>query len=101
VNPDLLKEVAVTGVTHIAGNDIQIGNLLRQRCAWCGAVLVDYNLDQIMYTEDTPVDERRPATWPVGELVEIDGIATKLVPHENGAQLPANACGRIEAAITV
>lgn len=92
----------MTGVVHIAGNDLRVNNLLRQRCAWCGAVLVDYDLDRLMVpTDQIPADgDFRPATWPVGDLVEVDGNATWVVPHEDGAQLPANACGRIDAAVT-
>jgi hypothetical protein len=76
-------------IVHIAGNDVQVGAQLRQRCAWCGALVVDYELDRIAVPEG---QDPRPATWPVGGLVEIDGNALWFVPHNSGDPLPANAC---------
>jgi len=82
---------------HIAGPDITIGPLLRQRCAWCGTTLVDYNLDRVA----VPVGQGpRPATWPIGGLVELDGNASWTVDHQDGAQLPDGACGRLDPVVT-
>lgn len=88
-------------VVHIAGNDVQIGDQLRQRCAWCGTVLVDHTLSQLMYEASTPPEERRPATWPVGGLVEVDGGASWTVEHNDGDPLPDNACGAAHPEVTV
>lgn len=38
-------------VTHIAGLDVQVGRYLRQRCAWCGAMLSDYDLARVAVPE--------------------------------------------------
>lgn len=85
------------GVVHIAGPDIQVNNQLRQRRTWCGAVLIDYALELIA----VPIgQDPRPATWPVGELIEVDGPMSMVVPHTDGDQLPANACGQIDHDIT-
>lgn len=85
-------------IVHIAGNDLQVGNQLRQRCAWCGAVLVDYALDRIA----VPIgQDAMPAMWPVGSLVELDGSASWAVAHDDGCPLPANACGQLDAEVTV
>ncbi len=87
----------MAGVTHIAGIDVQVGSQLRQRCAWCGAVLLDYALDRIA----VPVgQDPRPSTWLVGELVEVDGSWSAIVPHEDGEQLPENACGKLDPEAT-
>lgn len=85
------------GIVHIAGPDIQVNNQLRQRCAWCGAVLVDYALERIAVPEG---QDPRPATWPVSELVEVDGNASWIRPHTDGEQLPENACARIDHDVT-
>lgn len=87
---------------HIAGLDIQIGPLLRQRCAWCDTVLVDYDLTCTASPCGDPCknfgcrpENHRPATWPVSQLVEVDGAwprVTALVPHIDGDPLPDNAC---------
>jgi len=88
------------GVVHIVGVAIEIGPLIRQRCSWCGAVLVDCDLRLMGFEERTPPEERRPATWTSGGLVEIDGNMTTVVDHEDGAVLPANSCGLLDPAVT-
>lgn len=85
-------------LVHIAGNDVQIGNRLRQRCAWCGAVLVDYDLDRVAVPEG---QDPRPATWPVAELVAVDGPASWVVEHEDGQPLPDNACAVLDPEVTL
>lgn len=87
----------MTAVIHIAGPDITIGCLLRQRCAWCGATLLDYNLHLVA----VPVgQDPRPATWPPGDLIAVDGNASYSVDHEDGAPLPSGSCGLIDPAVT-
>lgn len=91
-------------IVHIAGVDIQVGPHLRQRCSWCGAVLIDYeNLDQIAVaiTEEDPNPSTRPATWPTGKLVGVAGNAQWAVPHEDGDPIPATACARLDPAVTL
>ncbi|SDK31097.1 hypothetical protein SAMN04488074_105127 [Lentzea albidocapillata subsp. violacea] len=77
------------GVVHIAGLDVQIGQLLRQRCGWCAEVLVDYDLALTAVPEG---QAGRPATWPVGGLVVVDGGVKVSVSHTAADQLPKNAC---------
>lgn len=87
----------MTAIVHIAGSDVQVGCRLRQRCAWCGATLVDYDLMCIAVPEG---QDPRPATWGVGLLVEVDGSVSFVVEHEDGADLPDNACAVIDADVT-
>ncbi|PRY35371.1 hypothetical protein CLV43_114289 [Umezawaea tangerina] len=82
------------GVVHIAGMVVLIGPLVRQRCSWCGAVLVDVDKTLIA----VPVgQDPTPPTWPIGGLVEIDGNMTSVV---DGERLPVNACGLLDPAVT-
>lgn len=99
LNPDdelLVAEFASqldAAVVHIAGIDVTVGRSLRQLCAWCGAVLIDYRLDHI----EVPVgQDPTPATWPVGIMVLVDGnMQTSL---DDTGNLPDNACAyRLEA----
>jgi len=84
-------------IVHIAGPDIQIDTQLRQRCSWCGAVLVDYALDRVM----VPVgQDPRPGTWPVGAMVLVDGPMSTTVDHDSGRPLPDGSCGRLDPAVT-
>lgn len=100
--------VATGAVVHIAAPYARIGIRLRQRCLWCGAVLLDYDLDrtaspcgEACQAAGCQPDNHRPATWPAGSLVEVEGNARSVVPHEDGADLPANACALIDDEVTV
>lgn len=93
-----MTDVPTGAITHIAGLDVQVGPYLRQRCAWCGAVLSDYDLARVAVPEG---QNPRPAMWEVGILVAIDGVASWVVDHEDGADLPANACALLDPAVTV
>lgn len=93
----------VSGVVHIAGPAIQIDGQLRQRCSWCGALLLDYALGRVA----VPVDQdARPATWAMDACVAVDGNAQYLVglvdsvvkPGEK--RLPDGACGRLDPEVT-
>lgn len=74
-------------VTHIAAPHIVIdGRWLRQRCGWCGAVLVEDDLTRVAVPTGT---DPMPATWATGELVTVDGSMSWTV---SGEQLPDDAC---------
>lgn len=81
---------------------MQVGCRLRQRCAWCGAVLADYDLTRLaVFPAPPPGQEVRPAMWGVQDLIRVDGNAYMVVDHEEGADLPADACARIDDEVTV
>jgi hypothetical protein len=87
-----------TGVIHVAGVHVQVGHRLRQRCAWCGAMLIDYDLARVA----VPIgQDAAVATWPVGQLVLVDGGMSALIEHEDGAPLPDGACGKLDPEVTV
>lgn len=88
----------MSAVTHITGMYVRIENRLRQRCAWCGAVLIDYDLVNLAVPEG---QEGQPGAWPVGELVAVDGAASYVVKHVDGDPLPEDACGRLDPEVTV
>jgi hypothetical protein len=91
-------------VVHITGQAIQIGQHLRQRCAWCGAALIDYQLDRMAFSIDPTSDPRGdldpPAMWPFDSLVAVDGAASWTVEHEAGTPLPAGCCGLLDPEAT-
>lgn len=94
-------------VIHIAGLDVAVGTRLRQRCAWCGAVLEDVDLARVaMAVSDTPddghVDHTYPV-WPVGGLVEVwgaGGVRNTVILGDN-ENLPPNACAQLDDAVTL
>lgn len=77
----------MTGVVHIVGTVVNVGPRTRQCCAWCGAVLLDYDLTRIA----VPVgqDATAPAHFPPGALLEVDGNCKAVL---DGDRLPDNAC---------
>lgn len=102
------------GIVHIAGPCITIaGRYARQRCSWCGEVLIDEDLENVMVAPAGPLHhfpvgelveaaEASPAGplhFPVGELVEVaEGNPRRmslLAPQENpdgDCKLPLNFC---------
>jgi hypothetical protein len=87
----------VSAITHIAGMQVQVGCRQRQRCAWCGAVLADYNLKNLAVLASQPGP---PAMWTPQDLVRVDGNAYFVVAHEDGAELPADACAQLDDEVT-
>lgn len=79
---------------HFAGLDVRIDNRLRQRCAWCGETLIDYDLDRIQVPDG---QDGTPSTWPVPSLVEVDGGMSYVVAYEPDGALPDNTCAANEA----
>lgn len=79
---------------HIAGIDVTVNDRwLRQRCAWCGLVLVDYDLTLVA----VPVgQEGPPARWTIGALVAVDGSLSYEADLLPSGRLPPETCARIE-----
>jgi len=88
----------MTAITHIAGHQVQVGSRLRQRCSWCGAVLCDYDLQRIAVPEG---QDPTPGMWETGRLVRVDGPMSFVVEHEDGADLPPEACAVLDPEVTV
>lgn len=87
----------MTAVLHIAGLDAQVGSRLRQRCAWCGALLIDYELSGLA----VPVgQEGRVGVWPFGKLVLLDGALSVLVEYDAVSPLPDGACAKLDPEVT-
>lgn len=84
-------------MTHVAGLPVTVGPRVRQRCAWCGAVLEDYDLTRMA----VPIgQEGPPATWEVGALVTVDGPASYLAGDQGEEKLPEDACARLDHEVT-
>lgn len=69
---------------------------MRQRCAWCGDVLIEHDLARVAVPVGQPGP---PATWPPGGLVTVDGNMSTVEPVDPGhgpdsTELPDDACAR-------
>lgn len=87
----------MSGVIHIAGPWLRVGSQLRQRCAWCGACLIDMDLSRIAVPEG---QDPQVSTWEPGGLVGVDGALQWAEPHVDGEKLPPNACGQLDHEVT-
>jgi hypothetical protein len=98
-----------TTIVHLAGPCIRFENLQRQRCLWCGSVLVDDDLERMAFpiNEDGSVPDP-PKGFPFERFVEVTKSggfrATSVVevePLEDGSvRVPDNACMRMPAELT-
>jgi len=90
-------------IIHIAGVDITLhGTHLRQRCSWCGYVLMEYDLTRVA----VPIgQDPTPGRWEIGALVAVDGDCSWTVEpefSESGEQnkLPDGACALLPPEMT-
>lgn len=77
---------------HFAGHPVRVGPFARQRCAWCGAILEDWDLSLTM----VPEGQDGPSPWTPGALVEVEGNGRSVIAHENGSKLPIGTCFDVE-----
>lgn len=80
---------------HIAGLQAQVGPLLRQRCAWCGEMLLDYDLRNMAVEPGVTVEEVAGGFEP-GALIEVAGVNPRsfgVIEHKDGDNIPAGFCG--------
>lgn len=76
-------------VTHIAAPHIVIEDRwMRQRCGWCGAVLLEHDLTRVAVPVGT---DPMPATWTVGAQVRVDGPLTTCFEDQ---KLAVDSCAR-------
>lgn len=94
-------------VVHWMAHPVRFGTHMRQRCAWCGAALIDVDLATIAMPSDqaAQVDPDDPfagyGKWPVGALVAVAG-GTKWVLAEpaDDQPTPPQACMRLDPEVT-
>ena len=93
---------------HIAGQPVQVGSVVRQRCSWCGALIDHFDLNRIAaYIGEANADadiEVTIPTWEVNVLIEItygNPRVIQIVEHDDGDQLPPSCCAQIDHEITM
>lgn len=84
-------------LVHVAGLVVHVNGRMRQRCGWCGTLMLDYNLPAMA----VPVgQDPTPATWPLGALVNVHGNASFLVELGDDQPLPLESCARLDPEVT-
>lgn len=81
-------------VVHLAAQDVWVeGRYVRQRCAWCGELLIDVDLARIAVHPPLPEGERPIATWQPGAMVEASGVwPTVYRQIDDDGRIPINSC---------
>lgn len=88
--------------THVAGIDVTKDNRwVRQRCAWCGEILVDQDATAIQKPIEDIRGDETPAqfvgTWPPGSMVRRDGPVTSVVEED---RYPEDSCLALDPEVT-
>lgn len=89
----------MTALTHIASEVITLnGRFMRQRCSWCGALLIDYDLASIAVPEG---QDPTPSHWQPGGFVRVDGNLSMQVEAGDGqGPVPEDSCMNLDHAVT-
>jgi hypothetical protein len=97
---------------HLAGPTLRVGNVRRQRCIWCGALLEEYDLtrvSRVLEPGEDPDAPWEPASWEVGGLVRLSGtfprvgVVVEAERHAEDADafaIPSDSCMALSDAVT-
>ena len=99
------------GQTHIAGLDLTWdGRFQRQRCAWCGVTLLDYDLSMIQVMVEEDGTAKAPGFWAVGALVHTEDGVSQVIEAEYhelaegdttpAVKVPDDCCMRLDPEVT-
>lgn len=87
-------------LTHITAQELVVdGRRMRQRCAWCGAVIVDYDLALV----SAPVGQPGPSCFAPGVFVQMFGTfpaVSQVVEDPHDGKYPKDSCMAIEDEVT-
>jgi hypothetical protein len=96
-----------TGIVHIAALSYQFESIIRQRCSWCGAVLIDADLSMIAFQPNDDGSAPSFPVWEGGRQILRDGHVTSVIDdeisadHEGGIRVDDRCCMRIPRETTV
>jgi hypothetical protein len=90
---------------HFAAQPLRAANIIRTRCAWCGAMIEEVDLDRTAYTGDENpfVDEEGSPTgrWQGLVAIEAGNPTVKwALPDPEDGKIPSDSCMNIAAEIT-
>lgn len=88
-------------IVHIAGVPIRAGNVIRQRCAWCGALIDEIDLERVAWQDDGEnenpfIDAKGDPKTRWQGLVAVEGgdalIGRWAVPDPDDEKIPEDSC---------
>ena len=96
---------------HIAGPTLTYDGIRRQRCSWCGALIQEYDLNNISRELEPGEDPDNPepwepASWAVGDEVAAVGVFPRTswsvdTEFRDGVPIAHNdSCMRIDLEVT-
>jgi hypothetical protein len=87
----------LAGVSHYPSTALFYGTRVRQRCAWCGYLIIDQDLalTEVLLNEDGSTPEF--PTWPMDKWIEVTGHNPKMTSTKDEPfdEVPENGCMRI------
>jgi hypothetical protein len=89
----------VSELVHVAGPQITFGSVQRQRCAWCGALIVEHDLASVGVqvqegeSAEHAMEGFRRSRWE--GLVAVDGNVKWAVDEPADGQAPERSCMRL------
>jgi hypothetical protein len=94
----------MTTVSHVPAHAITFGGThVRQRCAWCGYVLIDADLTRIAVWGES-ADKPFPV-WPVDGLARVTTgggfTGTEAIELEEDEPVPDDCCMRVPPELTL
>lgn len=104
----------MSALVHLAGLPVRVGDVIRQRCAWCGALIDDLDLTRVAVALEpgqTDDDARRMFVDDDGNpvrgwdgFVAVDDAGAMIVryqvPHPADGSIPAGSCMNLDPAAT-
>lgn len=93
----------MAAVVHIAGVDIRVGSVMRQRCAWCGEILMERDFSMMATqiqpgeSEEQAIEGMMRSRWEPLALVRIDEnlsvvVEPEEVPAGEHPKIPEDSC---------
>lgn len=97
-----------SALVHLAGPAIRAANVIRQRCAWCGALLDEKDLERVAWHDDgsgeNPLihEDGSPRDRWEGLVAVADGNPRAMwaVEQPEDGKIPAESCMSLDPAAT-
>jgi hypothetical protein len=89
-------------LVHSAGVELTVNGVVRQRCQWCGALLIEYDLANVQVMVEPDGSLRPPGVFEPSAQVAVNGGASWVVPkepstvHEGEWVIPENFCALLD-----